>query len=62
MAAFNDLMNEEMEVSEGFVLYQDGDKVGWSKDDVNGLSLTPNAIVDMADLLRVEDLADEAPE
>ena len=62
MAAFNDLMNEEMEVSEGFVLYQDGDKVGWSKGDVNGLSLTPNAIVDMADLLRVEDLADEAPE
>jgi len=62
VAAFNELMRQELEVSEGFVLYQDGDKVGWSKDDVNGLSLTPNAIVDMADLLRVEDLADEAPE
>ena len=62
VAAFNELMGQELEVSEGFVLYQDGDKVGWSKDDVNGLSLTPNAIVDMADLLRVEDLADEAPE
>jgi hypothetical protein len=62
VAAFNDLMNEELEVPGQFVLYQDGDKVGWSKADVNGISLTPNAIVDMAGLLRIEDLADEAPE
>jgi len=62
VAAFNDLMNEELEVSEQFVLYQDGDKVGWSKAEMNGLSLTPNAIMDMAALLRIEDLADEAPE
>ena len=62
VSAFNDLMNEELEVSEHFVLYQDGDKVGWSKGDVNGISLTPNAIVDMAALLRIENLADEASE
>ena len=62
VAAFNDLMNEELEVPGHFVLYQDGDKVGWSKDDVNGISLTPNTIVDMAALLRIEIVADEAPE
>ena len=62
VAAFNDLMNEELEVPGHFVLYQDGDKVGWSKDDVNGVTLTPNAIVDLAGLLHIEDLADEAPE
>jgi hypothetical protein len=62
VAAFNDLMNEELEVPGHFVLYQDGDQVGWSKDDVNGISLTPNTIVDMAALLRIENLADEAPE
>ena len=62
VTAFNDLMSEELEVPGHFVLYQDGDKVGWSKDDVNGISLTPNTIVDMAALLRIEIVADEAPE
>ena len=58
VAAFNDLMNEELEIPEHFVLYQDGDQVGWSKDDVNGISLTPNAIMDMADLLHIENIGD----
>jgi hypothetical protein len=58
VAAFTDLMNQELEVPERFVLYQDGDKVGWSKSDVNGISLTPNAIVDLADLLHIEDIGD----
>ena len=62
VTAFNDLMSEELELPGHFVLYQDGDKVGWSKADVNGISLTPNTIVDMADLLRIEIVADEAPE
>jgi hypothetical protein len=58
VAAFNDLMNEELEVPGHFVLYQDGDQVGWSKGDVNGISLTPNTIVDMAALLRIENIGD----
>ena len=62
VAAFNDLMNEELEAPGHFVLYQDGDKVGWSRGDVNGVNLTPNAIVDLAGLLHIEDIADGAPE
>jgi hypothetical protein len=58
VAAFNDLMDEELEVPGHFVLYQDGDKVGWSKGDVNGVSLTPNTIVDMAGLLHIEKTGD----
>ena len=56
MAAFNDLMNEDLEIPERFVLYQDGDQVGWSREEVNGISLTPNAIVDMAGLLHIENI------
>ena len=60
VAAFNDLMSEKLEVPEHFVLYQDGDRVGWRKGELNGISLTPNTIVDMAALLRIEIVADEA--
>ena len=56
MAAFNDLMNEDLEIPERFVLYQAGDQVGWSREEVNGISLTPNAIVDMAGLLHIENI------
>ena len=56
MAAFNDLMNEDLEIPERFVLYQDGDQVGWSREEVNGISLTPNAIMDMAALLHIENI------
>ena len=56
MAAFNDLMNEDLEIPERFVLYQDGDQVGWSREEVNGISLTPNAIVDMAGLLHIANI------
>jgi hypothetical protein len=62
VAAFNELMDEELEAPGHFVLYQDGDKVGWSKGDVNGVTLTPNVIVDLAGLLHIEDLAGGAPE
>ena len=62
VAAFNYLMEEELEVPGHFVLYQDGDKVGWSRSDVNGITLTPNAIVDLAGLLHIEDIADGASE
>ena len=62
VAAFNELMDEELEVPGHFVLYQDGDKVGWSRGDVNGVTLTPNAIVDLAGLLHIEDIADGASE
>ena len=47
-------------IRDSFVLYQDGDRVGWSKGELNGISLTPNTIVDMAALLRIEIVADEA--
>jgi hypothetical protein len=58
MAAFNDLMNEDLEIPERYVLYQDGDQVGWSREEVNGISLTPNSIVDMAGLLHIENIGD----
>ena len=58
VAAFNDLMNEELEIPDHFVLYQDGDQVGWTPNDLNGISLTPNAILDMAALLHIESVGE----
>ena len=53
VAGFNDLMAQELKLPEQFTLYQDGDELGWA-EGTNGVSLSPNAIIDMAALLRIE--------
>ena len=53
VAAFNDLMAQKLNISERFTLYQDGDELGWA-EGTNGVSLSPNTIIDMAALLRIE--------
>ena len=52
-AGFNDLMAQELKLPEQFTLYQDGDELGWA-EGTNGVSLSPNTIIDMAALLRIE--------
>jgi len=53
VAAFNDLMAQKLNISERFTLYQDGDELGWA-EGTNGVSLSPNTIIDMAALLHIE--------
>jgi len=53
VAAFNDLMAQRLNISERFTLYQDGDELGWA-EGTNGVSLSPNTIIDMAALLHIE--------
>ena len=53
VAGFNDLMAQELKLPEQFTLYQDGDELGWA-EGTNGVSLSPNTIIDMAALLRIE--------
>ena len=53
VAGFNDLMAQKLNISEQFTLYQDGDELGWA-EGTNGVSLSPNTIIDMAALLRIE--------
>ena len=53
VAGFNDLMAQELKLPEQFTLYQDGDELGWT-EGTNGVSLSPNTIIDMAALLRIE--------
>ena len=44
---------QELKLPEQFTLYQDGDELGWA-EGTNGVSLSPNTIIDMAALLRIE--------
>jgi len=53
VAGFNDLMAQELKIPDQFTLYQDGDELGWA-EGTNGVSLSPNMIIDMAALLRIE--------
>ena len=53
VAGFNDLMAQELKLPEQFTLYQDGDELGWA-EGTNGVSLSPNTLIDMAALLRIE--------
>ena len=53
VAGFNDLMAQELKLPEQVTLYPDGDELGWA-EGTNGVSLSPNTIIDMAALLRIE--------
>ena len=52
--AFGELMDEKFSIPDHFILYQKDDKYGWTENVKTPIALTPNAIVDMGDLLEIK--------